>query len=277
MPSTTRLSVGLVALAVLLLATPLYAHAVLPVDEPRSSQLLAARELGEDFDGEPVNESGDLLSTWAEAYVLDLEEFREDADANRTSLLACTEAPGVAADVLDSALADGTASTDVEAVQSTLECLDDRYRYLLAQDGDAATYHEFSASRSDGATTVAVSPVDEATAAGAIRERELVRYEDLDADDQRTVDRVLDSEDSKYGGYQPARGSDVLEMVPLLVQKDGTTYVVELYGWVDGPDLQRLLVVGTLQALGVASLLGAGAVLWRRRGGAVDSGDGGSG
>lgn len=274
MPSTRHSAGALLVLAVLLLTTPLYAHAVLPIDEPKSSKLLSSRPLGEDDDGSAIEESTDLVSTWAGEYVLDVETARERVVENRTSLLECTEAPGGAVDVLDRAVVEGTASTDGDAVGSTLQCFDDRYRYLQVTDGNESAYLEFAARRDDGTTTVTTSPVEAATVADAIRERELVHYGDLDDAEQRTVDRILDSDDSKYGGHQPRPGSPVLEKVPMLLEKDGLRYVLEHYGWVERPNLLRKVVLAVLQAVGLASLLGAAAVVRVGRRGDGGSSDG---
>lgn len=267
MPSNDRLTITLLILAALLLTTPLYAHAILPIDEPKSSQLLAARQLGEDFDGEAVNASSDLVDTWQEAYVLDLADAREDVDENRTSLLACTDAPGGALDVLDRAVSERTASAEEDAVRSTLRCFDEQYLFLAVPDDDGSAYHRFSLRETDGTTSVATSTVEKAAVASTIRDRELVDYEDLSESERRTVDGVLDSEDSEYGGYQPGPDSSVLDRVPMLLRKEGTTYVIELYGWVDGSNLVRNAVLGTLVTLGLAALVGAAAILRSRRGG----------
>ena len=263
MPSRRRLATVLLVAAVVLLTTPLYAHAVLPIEDRKSARLLGARPLGESYDGHAVNASEDVVGTWEDEYLVDVVRYRDRVDRDLNTLLPCTEEGPPAVDVLERATATGRARTADAEVGSTLACIDDRYAYLGGRDGNDTVYYAFSVASTGGTTTVRTDPVALSTVADHVRERELVHYGDLSAADQRTVDRIVESRDpsseyAEHGGYRPVHDSPVLDRTPMLLRKGGTTYVVELYGWVDGPDVERLVVLGLAEVLGAAALLGAG-------------------
>jgi hypothetical protein len=262
MPSRRHLLVGLLAVGVLLSTFPVYASLVPGIEERRSAKLLGARPLGEQIYGERIAESEDLLDTFGGEHVVDVDRRREQAASGNTAHLDCNEDLGGAVAVLERAIAEGTAGTEETATANTLDCLADGQDFLVLQRDNDSAYYRFSVDETGGTTSVETETVSRATVVETVRERELVRYEALSAGEQRTVDRLLDSKDPEsgdgsFGGHRPPQDSPLLDRIPVLLRKGETAYVVEQYGWVDGPDVGRLLVVRGGQVGGAIVLLAA--------------------
>lgn len=269
-PSTTRIAVALLAVSLLLFASPLYAGALLPDEPGRSSRILGARELGESFEGDPRNETEDLVDTFEAEHVLDLGQYAALSARGSTDHLPCNRDVDGTVAVMREATADGAASTTDDEVAADLQCMAGRYDYYWPPDDQRTGVRTFAVATDGSRTRVETRPANTSAVAAAIRERELVRYGELNASGQRTVDRILDnSSEETYGGYRPRADDPILDRTPVLVRKDGTTYVVETVGHVDDFNFAPLLLYLALEALAIVFLLGAVVVaaygIYRRR------------
>lgn len=106
-------------------------------------------------------------------------------------------------------------------------------------------------------TTVETGAVNETDVAATIRERELVHYEDLNATEQRTVDRVLSNSTASYGSYRPPADDPVLDRAPVLLRVGEEIYVIEVVGHVDDFNVAALVLFLGLRGAAVLALFGA--------------------
>jgi hypothetical protein len=264
-----RRGAALALVGALLLATPAYLGLV--VEEPRSRSPTGYTATAVD----PANASDQqtLLRTVGNDDVLVVEHLtRETGDAPYGGKY---RAPAVAADVLQRASTEGSATTGDPDAAFTLRRLLANHRYVATGDRDARQYYRADlADDGDGGVTVTLAPVDRATIARHVLHRDVTRYSGLPEYQRETVDEVLAAPRGGYRPYNERFG----ELTDDVLLKDGTYYVFRTGLHVDDfgsstrePLALVLAVLGALSVLAGAALTG----LSYRGGGDSGPGDGG--
>ncbi|MFC7097085.1 hypothetical protein [Halobaculum marinum] len=237
MPSD-RTALVLVFVGLLLLPGPAYAFALDAADGPeryRSSAGYAATPI--DYENDTV-----LAEQYAASLTFRPESFqyRHVRDDFR--------APNRTREVLETAMATGSATVDSDAVAADVRQLRRNYSFLSAEYD---TYHAFTLADGEVTTTVA----NESDVAAAVREELVVSYDDLSPAEQQTFRKIRNATESDDAfAYRPWNDEPVPD--DPIVERDGTYYAVEAVSHTDDFGFPEGTFVGLVaSAVGIVALL----------------------
>lgn len=247
----------LLVVGLLLLPAPLYlgwtAEAVSPPG--KTSQIYAAEPL------DPANESD--RETIVDRYWTDVA-FSAHQLSGRYSH-GGYRSPNASREALRTAMRNGSATVDDPGARADLREVATDYRYVTDTYADIEGFYRLRVE--ENGSVVRAEPVSADRIANVTAER-APRYENLDAGEQRTVDRILNNstgahDSSMDWGYRPQVNEPFVDRLPTLVWKDGTLYSVFVYGHVDdfGPGFAGFVVGLAVAALGLVLVLSS-AVLY---------------
>lgn len=247
MPSD-RTALVAVLVGLLLLPGPAYAFALDAADGPeryRSSAGYAATEIADENDTVLAEQYASSLTFRPESF-----QYRHVRDDFR--------APNRTREVLEAAIATGSATVDDDAVAADVRQLRRNYTYLTVEYD---TYHTFTLA--DGAVTTTVA--NESDIAATVREELVANYSDLSPAERRTFRKIRNATDSEAAyDYRPWDDEPVPEQP--IVERDGTHYAVEVVSHTDDfsfPDGLFLGLVGSGVGV-VAVLTGIGTLGYNR-------------
>lgn len=247
MPSD-RVAVAVVLVGLLLVPGPAYAFALDDLggeERYRSSAGYSATE---------IDASNDTVL--ADRYAADLT-FRPSSFQYR-HVREEYRAPNETREALETAMADGEAPVESDAVAADLRRLDRNYTFLTAEYD---TYHVFTLADGELTTTVA----NDSEIAAAVRERLIANYSALPPVEQRTFRRIRNATVSEEAyDYRPWSDEPVPDAP--IVERDGTYYAVEVTSHTDDIGFPDGLLLGLVAAgVGVVAVLaGAGTLVYNR-------------
>lgn len=238
-----------VAIGIVCLPAPLYlgwaAGAVSP--PPQTNEMYVAEPL------DPANASDRraIAERYGGALALSTHRIGEDdTDEYR--------APAATRQVLETAMATGSATASDPGVRADLRYVASEYRYVQDATAHREQYHRLRV-RANGsrveATNVTVDRVANATVAETAFE-----YDDLSPGERRTVDRIVANSSGEESGYRPRVDEPFVDELPALVHRDGTLYDLQVYGHVDdfSPRFYGALVGAAVAVVGVAAIVTGG-------------------
>lgn len=259
-----KLALLCVVVGALCLPAPLYlsvaAEAVAP--PPKASQIYVAESL------DPGNASDRerIVDRHGTAVAISIHQV-SDAYSHGEY-----RAPNATHRVLETAMANGSATTDDAAVRADLRAIarNDSFVHDAYDDRDQYYRLEVTANGSE----VTTSRVSTARVANATIERSAYRYGSLTAGERRTVDRILANSTGESWGYRPRVNDPFVDALPALVVMDGTLYSLHANGHVDdlGPGFTWFVYGLGVAGVGVLLLLAGGGIYGvdRWRGGTAE-------
>lgn len=213
---------ALLVVGLLLLPAPLYlpaaANATAP--PPKSSQVYSA---------EPV----DLNTSSDREMLVDRHWTRVAFSAHQVSERYSHgeyRAPNESRSALREAMRNGSASVETAEAKADVRELASEYRFVTDTYSGIEGYYRLRVS-ANGATVEAEQvPMDRL--AEAIADR-APRYEQLNASEQETLDRLLTNSSADTSGYRPQIDRPFADRLPTPFWKNGTLYSVSIIAHVD--------------------------------------------
>lgn len=246
--SPQRAALVLLVIGAILLPGPAYAIGLDRLDGPEQHRSPTG------YVATPIEAENDTVL--AEQYGSDVAfrtqglEYRHIADDYR--------APNETQRVLERAIRNGTATTSTRAVHDDVRQLQQNYT-LLTISYDA--YYTYSVSATEDGVIVETSRANESAVAAVVRDRLIVDYEALSADEQETFRKIRNATESEQEyDYRPWSDEPVPDRP--IVERDGTYYAIEVASHTDDFNFPPGLFLGFVgSALGIVSLLASG-TLW---------------
>lgn len=209
------------------------------------------------YQAERIDASNDTLLT--ERYAIRLS-FQPD-DMQWRHVRADYRAPNQTRDVLDAAMQNGSASTTNASVTADLRAIERNYT-LLTHEFD--TYHAFSVDAAGETTTVTTSEANASEIGEMVRERLVVSYANMTAEERATFQKIRNAtvSEGEYD-YRPWR-DEPLPPEPV-VERNDTYYAVRHTSSTDDFGFPDGFFLGFVASgVGVLCLLAA-AALWLYR------------
>ncbi|MFC6786661.1 hypothetical protein ACFQFH_12440 [Halobaculum halobium] len=247
MPSD-RTALAVVLVGLLLIPGPAYAFALDDLggaDRHRSSAGYSATE---------IDVSNDTVL--ANRYAVD-HSVRPASFAYR-HVREEYRAPNRTREALETAIADGTAPVESDAVAADLRRIERNYAFVTAESD---TYYAFDVA--DGELTATAA--NDSEIAAVVREQSIADYSSLPPAERRTFRKIRNATVSEEAyDYRPWSDEPVPERP--IVERDGTYYAVEVTSHTDDFDFPDGLLLGLVgSAVGVvAALVGVGTLAFNR-------------
>lgn len=255
-----KVALALLVLGAVCLANPLYLGPILDATT-------GPGQVSQIYAGERVNPN----TTAGQEQLARTYGGRLAFDADRLTISYLQDdyrAPNETYAVVTEAFANGSARVPNDAVRSDLRGLERNYSYLHNDSG--RSYYRYRLVNRSGETYLNATAVTDSELTDAVLDRYLLRYDEMNASRQATVDRIVEESDADgYGGYRPYTNESLARDLPAVVLKDGTYYDVRAIGHVDdfGPGfLYFVLLMGAgVVFVVLGALVYVGGYVYERR------------